>query len=187
MNAFGILRRSNTLLVVIDVQEKFRPAVFQFDRVINSIRKLSEGFRLLGIPVVVTEQYPKGLGATVSEVKKSLGKFSPVEKISFSCFEDEKFRTAVRAHKPGNLVLAGIESHVCVLQTALDALAQGLSVHVAVDGISSIHESDHLIAVERLKQAGVFMASSEMLLFQLLDDAKDPDFKKLSGIVKKYA
>ena len=187
MNGFGFLRRDDALLVVIDVQEKFRPVIHQFSRVVKNVRKLAEGFRLLGIPIVVTEQYPKGLGSIVPEVKESLGASTPVEKISFSCFGDESFRNAVKKHGRKNLVLAGIESHVCVLKTALDALAQGFAVHVAVDGVSSIRESDHLIAVERFKQAGVFLASSEMILFQLLDDAKEPEFKKLSEIVKKYA
>lgn len=183
----GFLSRGDTVLVVVDVQEKFRLVVFEFGRVVKNVRKLVEGFRLLNIPVVVTEQYPRGLGETVAEVKKSLGEFKPLEKVSFSCFGDEKFVKELKKHGKKSLVLSGIESHVCILKTALDAVSRGFKVHIPVDSISSIKESDYRIAVERLRQAGVFLASSEMILFQLLDNSKQPEFKKLSEMVKKYA
>ncbi|MDD5111548.1 MAG: hydrolase [Candidatus Altiarchaeota archaeon] len=183
----GFLARDDTLLVVVDVQEHFRPAIFQFDRLVKNARKLADGCRILDVPIIVTEQYPEGLGGTVPELVVSLGGIHPIVKTSFSCFGERHFVDALNSCGRRNIILTGIESHVCVLRTALDALSQGFNVHVAVDAISSIHESDHDIAVERLKQANVFLVSSEMALFQLLDDSKQPEFKKLSAIVKKYA
>lgn len=183
----GFLDRKDVVLIVVDVQEKFRPVVFEFDRVVRSVRKLVEGFRILNLPVVVTEQYPQGLGRTVPELQESLGVFKPVEKTSFSCFGDSGFDRELERLGKKTVVLAGIEAHVCILKTALDALMRGLAVHVPVDCVSSIHESDCRIAVERYRQAGVFLASSEMLLFQLIDDSKVPEFRKISELVRKYA
>ena len=183
----GLLNQSDILLVVVDVQERFRNKVFQFDLVVKNVRKLVEGFKLLGIPIVVTEQYPQGLGSTVPELKESLGVFTPIEKTCFSCFDSENFVKQIEKSGRKTIVLAGIESHVCILRTALDALSKGYEVHIALDCVSSMQESDFKIAVERFKQAGVFLASSEMLLFQLLDNSKDAKFRSLSEIVKKYA
>ncbi|MBM3308905.1 MAG: hydrolase [Candidatus Altiarchaeales archaeon] len=182
----GFLDRNDTVLIVVDVQEKFRPVVFEFDRVVRNVRKIVEGFRVLNVPVVVTEQYPAGLGTTVSEVKQSLGKFKPVEKNSFSCFGDKNFVKELKKLKRKNIVLVGIEAHVCVFKTALDALSKGFNVHIPVDCVSSIHKSDLDVAVKRLMHSGCFMASSEMILFQLLDNSKEKEFKQLSGIVKSY-
>jgi len=183
----GMLGRQHAVLALVDVQERFRPAVFEFGRVVKNACKLVEGFRFLDVPVIYTEQYPRGLGATASELKLLLEGLEPTEKVSFSCFGEPSFVEALEKLGRKNLVLAGLESHVCILKTALDALSRGFRVHVALDAVSSIRESDYRIALERLRQSGAFMASSEMLLFQLLDKSTQPEFKRVSEVAKKYA
>jgi len=179
----GILNRVDSVLIVIDVQEKFKPAISRWDETVANISKLIRGCKTLGVPIIATEQYPKGLGRTVPEIIELL-ESQPIEKITFSCFGEQKFKQKLEALNRRQLIICGIEAHVCALNTALDARAGGYEVHYVVDAISSRKQSDKDIAVERVKQSGTYLAATEMVLFQLLKDAGNEKFKEISRIVK---
>jgi len=178
------MERKDTILAVIDVQEKFRPVIFEWDRMLENTVKLIKGFHIMGIPILVTEQYPKGLGETITEVKEALGNFNPIEKTSFSCVKESGFIDELKRSDAKHIVLCGIESHICLLNTTLDLIKEGYEVHYVVDAVSSRKKKDYDIAVERVRQAGAFLASTEMILFQLLKDAKSDEFKDIQKIVK---
>lgn len=184
MKDVGIIDRNKTALIVVDIQEKFKPAIFEMDRVIDNTKKVIEGARILEIPIIVTEQYSKGLGRTVDTIRASLGNFQPIEKLSFSCFGEQKFLNELEKLNVTDIIILGIEAHVCITKTILDAIAKGYRVHLVTDAISSRSESNLKIAVERAKQAGAFLASSEMILFQLMDSAGTEEFKRINEIIK---
>jgi nicotinamidase-related amidase len=179
----GVLDSGDSVLLVVDFQEKFRPVIHGWDEALENVVRLAKGCNILGVPVVVTEQYPKGLGETVRELK-AIMKSEPLEKTSFSCMGDEGFREKIKSLGKHQIILCGIEAHVCVLNSALDLKEAGFEVHVVADAVSSRRSSDKEIALERMKQSGVFLASSEMVLFQLLKDAKRPEFREISRLVK---
>jgi nicotinamidase-related amidase len=179
----GIPEKDNILLLVIDVQEGFRPAIFEFDRVIGNCSKLIRSFETMGLPMMHTEQYPKGLGSTVFELNMFF-KDKPLEKTEFSCFRNEAFKESIKKLGKKQLAVCGIEAHVCILQTALDGIAEGYEVFLVEDAISSRKGSDKKIATERMAQSGVYRVSSEMLIFQLLNNAGTSEFKEIQKIVK---
>lgn len=182
-----ILERSSSVLVVIDVQERMMRAMPELvaratiDNVVRAIR----GAQVLGVPIVATEQYPKGLGHTVPEVLEALGEAEPViEKTDFSCELCRDFRERLeRIHKP-QVVLCGVEAHVCVLQTALDALHRARQVFVAADATCSRRSENHAYAMEHLRQAGAVPTPTETILFGWLRRAEGPDLKAISKLVK---
>jgi len=176
----GLLHPRQSTLVVVDVQERLMPVISEAERVFANVNRLLEGAALLGVNTLVTEQYPKGLGHTCREI---VLKEQPVlEKMSFSCLLDEAFLQHLPAgHK---LVLCGVEAHICVLKTALDALERGREVHVVADAVSSRTPENHRLALERLRQSGAFIASTEMVLFQWLDYAGTDAFRTISKLIK---
>lgn len=180
------LTPKNSLLLVIDIQEKFRPVIYEFDLVVSNTQKLIKVANLLKIPVLVTEQYPKGLGETVAEVKNNLKKYELIEKVAFDCFNVKGFIELLnKKFTPvKNLIICGIESHVCVFQTVLSALEKGFNVYLIGDAISSRKKTDYEIAIKRMLHEGVKLVSAEMIIFQMIKDSKDDRFKGISGIVK---
>lgn len=184
--ALGRLRPASSALFVCDVQEKFRPIIAGYPTVIDTTKRMVQGANVLGLPVLATEQYPKALGATVSEVSGVLPAGTPVfAKTLFSmCTPDVD---AWLKAKPDvkQVLLCGIEAHVCVFQTALDLLERGYEVHLLADGVSSSRPHHRAAALTRMAQAGVLISNSEMALFQLAADAKHPRFKDISAIVKE--
>ncbi|MFH1056172.1 MAG: hydrolase [Candidatus Altiarchaeota archaeon] len=179
----GKLKEEDSVLIVIDVQEKFKLVIHGWDGTLVNIVKLVRGCQILDIPVIVTEQYPKGLGRTVQEIRDALD-FNPVEKMSFSCFGEEGFKRKLEGFGRKTLVLCGVEAHVCLLNTTLDALEKGYKVHYVVDAVSSRNPTDKEIAVKRVIHAGAYPTSTEMILFQLLEKAGTEEFKEISKIVK---
>ena len=195
-NLLGRLDPATTALFVCDVQERFRPLIAGFDAVAETSSRLVRGARALGLPaIVVTEQYPKALGPTVDEIASVLlnndasststseTKTSVVAKTDFSMLVPE-----VQSALPSNLksvVLCGIEAHVCVWQTALDLRSLDIDVHLCVDGISSQRLLDRELGLARAAQAGAFLCSSEMLLFQLTRGTSNPAFKAVSALAKE--
>ncbi len=174
------LSSSTSILCVIDVQERLVPAVADGDVVVARCRRLAEGARLLGVPAVLTEQYRKGLGATVPALAELLP--PPLEKLSFSCCGAEGFAAAIAAGF-GQIVLCGLETHVCVAQTALDLLAEGYAVFLAVDAISSRHAIDRDVALRRLVAAGAVPTTSEAVLFEWCRSASHPQFQAVRKLV----
>ncbi|MBU0762350.1 MAG: hydrolase [Candidatus Altiarchaeota archaeon] len=176
-----MISRDESVLVVVDIQEKFRPHIHEWDVMLGNSIKLIKGLKILDVPVVVTEQYPKGLGETVAEIKEVL-EFKPVEKTCFSCMGEEGFRKNISGKK--QVILCGIEAHVCIMQTTLQLLDEGYEVYLVVDAMSSRKKSDKRIALRRATQKGAIPVSTEMVLFELLKDAKNLGFKEIQAIVK---
>jgi nicotinamidase-related amidase len=178
------LERGRCLLAVVDVQEAFRPAVVDFDRVAKNVATLIQGARILGIPVLVTEQYPKGLGSTVPEVSRHLDGIEPIEKVCFSAAEAGEFAERLSSSGRDQVLLSGIESHVCVNQTADDLLRSGSEVHVASDAVSSRTEENRSLGLQKMERAGAVITSVETALFELLRAAGTPEFKEIQKLVK---
>jgi nicotinamidase-related amidase len=177
------LDRSRAALVVVDMQEAFRTAVLDFDEVVRNVATLVRGARILGVPTLVTEQYPKGLGHTVPEVSEHLD-VTPIEKVSFSAVEANGFPSALHAARRDQVVLCGIEAHVCVNQTAQDLIADGAEVHVAQDAVTSRTAENRALGVHRMERSGAIATSVETALFELLRQAGTPEFKEVQALVK---
>ena len=174
------LDRDKALLVVVDAQEAFRPAVLDFDRVVHNIGVLVQGARALGVPIVVTEQYPKGLGHTVPEVAEHLDGVEPIEKVCFSAAAADGFDMAGR----GQALVCGIESHVCVSQTVHDLIDRDVEVHVARDAVSSRTEENREVGISKMEGTGAIVTSVEAALFELLGAAGSDEFKTVQGLIK---
>ena len=168
-------------LVVIDIQEGFRKVIPGFHGLVDATATLVRGAAAIGIPVVVTEQYPKGLGSTVSEVAAHLPEDTrAVEKLRFSAAEADGFDLGRR----DQAVVCGIEAHVCVNQTVLDLIQEGVEVHVAADAVGSRTEANRELALNRMERCGAVLSSVEMALFELLGGADAPGFKDVQALVK---
>jgi nicotinamidase-related amidase len=177
------LDRERAALVVVDVQEAFRPAVLDFERVAANVGTLVQGARILGVPTLVTEQYPRGLGHTVPEVAEHLD-VEPIEKTVFSAAEADGFSAALAAAGRDQVLLCGIETHVCVNQTAEDLLAAGKEVHVAQDAVSSRTAENRALGMHKMERAGAVATSVETALFELLRRAGTPEFKEVQALIK---
>jgi nicotinamidase-related amidase len=176
----GVLDRDRTALVVIDVQEAFRSAVLDFDRVAANSAVLVQGARAIGVPVLVSEQYPKGLGRTVPELADHLEGIEPVEKTVFSAASADGFDLEGR----DQALLCGIETHVCVSQTAHELVGLGVEVHIARDAVSSRSEENRELGLRKMEGAGAVLTSVETALFELLGEAGTPEFKEVQALVK---
>jgi nicotinamidase-related amidase len=172
------------VVVVVDAQEAFRSVVAAWDAVIAGCRKLLEAARWLDVPIVVTEQYPRGLGQTARELTQVVEGVPLIEKMSFSAWGAERFRSELNALRRGTVVLCGVESHVCVLQTAHDLADAGFSVHVACDAIDSRKPLDRELALTRMSEAGVQLTTVEMILFELLERADVDAFKPVHSLIR---
>lgn len=174
-----VLERGRAALVVIDVQEAFRPAVGEFDAVVRNAGILVQGARELGLPVVVTEQYPSGLGDTVPELAEHLDGVPRHAKTVFSAARADGFDLAGR----DQALVCGIEAHVCVAQTVADLLDRGVEVHVAADAVSSRTALNRRLGLEKMERSGAVVTSTEMALFELLGEAGTPEFKAIQKLV----
>jgi nicotinamidase-related amidase len=173
-----------TVGLVIDYQERLLPHMYEKERLIENSAILIEGLKALEIPIIVTEQYRKGLGSTVPEVRNILPLINPLEKTSFSCCDDGGINKAIVGNGLKFVVMCGIESHVCVLQTAIDLIEKNFVPVVVADCISSRKEHDKQIAVERMRQEGAIISSYESILFELCRIAGTAQFRTISKLVK---
>jgi nicotinamidase-related amidase len=208
--ALGKLSVDNSVLLVCDIQERFRDIIWHFDcrsragpraippaacrpsrgaradaareAVVRVSKLLVDGASVMKLPVLATEQYPKALGATVGE----LGPVPRIPKMLFSMYTPEVKAHLATLGPRDNFLLCGLETHVCVLQTCLDLLEAGKTVHVVVDGVSSSRSLDRAVALRRMEAAGAIMTTAESTLFQLMGSANYPNFKSVSGLVKEY-
>ena len=184
MSGAGKLEASRTTLVVVDVQEGFRKAIPDFERVAKATATLIEGAEALGVPIVITEQYPKGLGETAAEVLENLPDGAePLEKVCFSAAEAEGFDLGGR----DQALVCGVETHVCVNQTVLDLLGSGTEVQVAEDAVSSRTEENKRVGLHKMERAGAVLTSVETALFELLGRAGTDEFKRVQKLILDYA
>ncbi len=179
-----MLKRENTALIIIDIQGTLSTIMHERDRLITQACKLIRGARVLGIPVIWNEQYPKGLGPTVPEIAGLLQNMQPLEKRSFSCCGSEQFNKALEALNRKHLIVSGIETHICVYQTVRDLLSRGYTVEVAADAVSSRTALDMHTGLAKMAGLGASATTVETALFELLGDSRDPAFKEISSIVK---
>jgi nicotinamidase-related amidase len=180
----NVLDAESTCLVVVDVQEKFRAVQTDFDKMLGNAVRLAKTFRILGLPILVTEQYPKGLGVTVPELSRVLSGVEPSIKTCFSSCGSEEFSRALSDFGRRQVLVCGIEAHVCVSQTVHDLLLSGYSVHVAVDAVESRKSMDRDVAIQKMERSGGVLTTSEMAAFELLRDAKHERFREVQALFK---
>ncbi len=180
-----LLPREGTVLVLVDVQERLvlaTPAPI-WREVRKNIRILLEAFQLMNLPIIVTEQYPQGLGPTVRDVQGPWYA-NTVSKTTFNCCGEETFLSLLREKNTRQVLMVGMESHVCIYQSALALLYRGFPVHLATDAICARHKKDHQISMYNANQAGATLTTVETALFQMLKDSKAPAFKAISTLIK---
>jgi nicotinamidase-related amidase len=178
-----LMSAGDTALVVVDVQQKLIGAIISHQRVVWNIRRLIDGAKILGLPVVATEQYPRGLGPTVPELAERLGEIP--SKLTFSCCGCPQIFAELRSQGIHKLLVCGIEGHVCVQQTVLDLLADGWRVYVAVDAVGSRLDIDCQTALRRMDSAGATLTTVEAALFEWCQVAGTPTFKEISRLVRE--
>ncbi len=179
------LEPNNLLFVIIDMQEKLANSMKKdvLHNVIRNIIKLTNLCKIYSIPIIITEQNPLGLGKTLDEIKILLDE-EPVEKMAFSCVQEEKFLTKLNSYNRKKVILAGMEAHVCVWQTALDLLSKDYFVYVLQDAVCSRRKEDWKAGLDLIKDAGGIVSSSEIVIFQVLKMAGTPEFKKMLPYLK---
>ncbi|HVF10389.1 MAG TPA: hydrolase [Abditibacteriaceae bacterium] len=177
------LRRNDTILLIVDMQERLVPAMFEAERVARHCATLAAVARRLNLPVVVTEQNPAKLGPTVASVTEAAGTHAPIAKMLFSACTEATLEALARTNR-STVLLCGIEAHVCVLQSALDLIERNFTVFVAQDAIASRQESSRKIGWERMMRAGAVPTSMESAIFELLREAGTADFRALLPLVK---
>lgn len=183
MKALGILEKEGTVFVLVDIQERFIPAMGEADGIIANADRLARASGIFGIPILVTEQHPKGLGHTTKRIWLPEGA-QIIEKMDFGCFDCGAFAHRMGQLGPKRIVLFGQETHICILKTALGALSRGIEVHAVADAICSREREDKELGLERMRQSGAFIASTEMVLFQLMDRAGTDEFKEVRKLIR---
>jgi nicotinamidase-related amidase len=176
-----LLDADQCALVVVDVQEKLLAPIFHKDQLVRNTKLLIRAAQVLKIPALVSTQYAKGLGGTVTEIASLLPETEPIDKQLFSCFGSDVFCSLLK-RLPGNrntLLLCGMETHICVMQTALAALSEGYLVHVASDAVSSRAEWNWKVGLDRMRVAGAVISSTEMMIYELVRSSGSPAFKEL--------
>jgi len=178
------INRENTIGLVIDMQERLLPAMEENEVLLQNCLTLIQGLQELGLPILATQQYTKGLGETVEPIRSVIKDFKAIEKKDFSCCDEAEFARELEKTNRMNVVICGIESHVCVLQTAIDLKEAGLTPVVVMDCVSSRSYDNVDLAAERFRHEGIMMTSYESILFELTRTAKSPEFKAISNLVK---
>lgn len=177
----ALIRREESLLVIIDMQERLVPAVAEREKVVENTLRLARFARIAGLPVLVTEQ--QKLGDTLPEIREALGGFKPFPKLEFNCFGSGAFAEEVRRLDRGTMILAGVEAHICVAQTALHGVSE-YRVHVVSDAVSSRDPWNKEVSLRRMGQAGVAVTSTEMVIYELLEKAGTDEFREVLKLVK---
>ncbi len=180
----SMLTVENTVLVLIDFQERLFPVMHEKERLLDNVLKLTKGALALEIPIIVTEQYPKGLGSTIPEIKNLIPNVKPIEKTCFSSCDEPAFMEGLVALKRKQVIIAGIEAHICVYQTAIALMQKGYWVEVAFDCSSSRDLENKRVAFFKMGGLEINPTTTEMALFELLKVAKGDRFKQISAIVK---
>jgi nicotinamidase-related amidase len=185
MSQISQLSREHAALAIIDMQEAFRPVIPDFGEVAGRIAKAVQGARLLEVPVIVTEQYPRGLKHTAEEILPHLSaEAKAIEKMCFSSCQAEDFQSQLISRNVKQVIICGIEAHICVTQTVIDLLSRGIEVHLLVDCITSRKRESKEVALARLTQAGAVPSNLEMALFEMMRSADSPQFKAIQSLIK---
>ncbi len=179
-----LLVKENTGLLIIDVQEKLMEVMGQKKRVTENIVKLLNLSRLYDLPVILTEQYPKWLGPTLPEVKEFLPSYEPIDKLHFNCCDVDTFNARLEPEGLKNIILTGVESHICVFQTCFSLLERGYSVHVPQDAVDSRTEENWRVGLGLMKETGALITSTEAVIYQVLKKAGTKEFKEMLKIIK---
>ncbi|MBN2031788.1 MAG: isochorismatase family protein [Deltaproteobacteria bacterium] len=177
----ALINRDETILVIIDMQERLFPAMAEKERLLENVMRLVKFSKIMGLPVLLTEQ--EKLGSTLREIREEVREVEPIDKVDFNCFRCEHFRITVAGHQRKTLLLAGIEAHICVAQTALHAACE-YTVHAVGDAIASRSPHNHRIAVERMMRSGITVTSTEMALYEILERAGSDTFRAVLKLVK---
>ncbi len=179
-----LFNKNDFVAVSLDIQDSMLGAIYKGEALLDKLVRFFKGMKVLDIPVIVTQQYTKGLGETNSQVKEAIGEFEHVEKTYFSCAKTPEFMERLKATGRKKVILTGMETHICVLQTAFDLMEEGYEVYVLHDCVSSRNKNDKKYALERMMAEGVKIASYESVLFEVLEKAGGEEFKQISKIVK---
>ena len=179
-----MLNKEDTVVVLIDIQGKLAQIVDESDFIVNNIATVVQGAKILELPVLWLEQYPKGLGTTDERIAQHLTDEKPIEKITFSAYQTPEFVQALEKTGCKTVLLAGIETHICVYQTAADLLASGYQVEVLADCVSSRTAGNREVGIQKMLQLGAGITSVEMALFEMQQIAKGDSFKQISKLVK---
>lgn len=181
----GLLNIENSLVLIIDIQEKLLKAQFEKERVIKNASILAQVANILEIPVVVTEQYPQGLGSTIEQIKEGLSQNTIFfEKNSFNCCLESGFNDLIQNFKKSQILVCGMESHICVHQTVYDLISLGYNVHLIQDAITSRKEYEYKSGLNRMINYGAVPSSLEMAAFELIKCSKHPQFKTIQNLIK---
>lgn len=178
------ITKENTVGLIIDMQERLFPVMNEKDTLLKNSQVLVEGLAKLSVPLIFSQQYTKGLGETLPEIKTLIPEFSYFEKKEFSCWDNPEISGKLKNLAAKNIIIGGIESHVCVLQTAVDLKAAGLNPIVVMDCVSSRSQANYELAKERFRAEGIMMTSYESILFELTRSAGAPEFRAISKLVK---
>ena len=179
-----MLKPEKAVLILVDVQDKLSAAMHEKEALIDSTVRIAKGAKILGVPILWTEQNPQGLGPTVPEVRAVLTEGEPVTKLSFSCCGEPRFMDAVEKLGRKQVIIGGIESHVCVYQTVADLLSRGFEVQVLADCVSSRTPANRDVGLEKCRQLGAGITSVETALFEMLGAAQGDKFKRMLKVVK---
>ena len=174
----------DALFCLVDVQERLYPHVTNKDEIEKNLITLVKGLKVLSVPFIVNEQYKKGIGETIPSLRELVDEYPHFEKTTFSCYKNEETMDAINEMNKKVVIVAGIETHVCVLQTCIDLLENGFKVVLVTDASGSRKKMDHKMAIKRLVQAGAIPTTYESILFELTVDSKNPCFKEISSLVK---
>lgn len=178
------ITKENTVGLIIDIQERLFPVMQEQITLLKNCKILTQGLQVLNIPLLTTQQYTKGLGETLPEIKASIVDFEFIEKRDFSCYDEPAVKDKLKEFKAKNIIICGIESHVCVLQTAVDLKEAGLNPIVVMDCVSSRTQENIELTKERFRVEGIMMTSYESILFELTRSAGAPEFRAISKLVK---
>ena len=179
-----MLTTDNTVLAVIDIQDRLARVMPDRDKLIQNVCKLIKGILVFDIPVILTEQYPAGLGPTLPEIAELLPGVQPIEKVCFNCCDEPSFQKKIESLKRQQVLIAGIEAHICVYQTAVALKQAGYEVQVVADCVSSRDVENKMVSLFKMGSAGISPTTTEMALFELLKVASGERFKQISNIVK---
>lgn len=179
-----LLKRDETLFILVDVQGKLAEIVHESEQLLINLQRFIRGLRTLNVPIIWLEQYPEGLGPTNPKISEQLTDLKPIAKVSFSAYENDQFVKLVQKHNRSQLLIAGIETHICVYQTAVDLKENGYDVQVVEDAVSSRTLANKEAGLRKMNSLGIYSTTVEMALYELLKTAEDEHFKEILKIIK---